>query len=117
MFSNDDIADIVLQQSDCEEILSSMVSEHVDLVVTSPPYDTLRTYDGTLSDWNEDKWKRIIKQVYRVVKPGGVVVWVVNDKTDNGSETGTSFRLEVTARCSYPTTPVPEMSPCSVRTR
>lgn len=92
MFSNDDIADIVLQQSDCEEILSSMVSEHVDLVVTSPPYDTLRTYDGTLNDWSEDKWKRIIKQLYRVVKPGGVVVWVVNDKTDNGSETGTSFR-------------------------
>jgi DNA modification methylase len=56
--------------------------------VTSPPYDNLRTYDG----YKSFDFPTIANQLFRVTKPGGVVVWVVGDATINGSETGTSFR-------------------------
>jgi len=59
----------------------------IDLVVTSPPYDNLRTYGG--HSWD---FEGVAQELWRVIKPGGVVVWVVNDATVNGSETGTSFR-------------------------
>jgi len=59
----------------------------IDLVVTSPPYDNLRTYGG--HSWD---FEGVAQQLWRVTKPGGVVVWVVNDATVDGSETGTSFR-------------------------
>lgn len=81
-----------LYNEDCEITLSKMKEESVDLVVTSPPYDNLRHYNNTLSGWNHEKFEKIAEGLYHVMKPGGVVVWVVNDKTDGGSETGTSFR-------------------------
>lgn len=59
----------------------------IDLVVTSPPYDNLRTYNGFSWDF-----EALARELFRVVKKGGVVVWVVGDATVNGSETGTSFR-------------------------
>jgi len=61
--------------------------ECVDLTVTSPPYDNLRTYNGY--EWD---FESLAKELWRVTKRGGVVVWVVGDATVNGSETGTSFR-------------------------
>lgn len=69
-----------------------MEDNSVDCVVTSPPYDNLRSYMGVGDTWNHSKFCAIAQELYRVVKPGGVVVWVVNDKTEKGSETGTSFR-------------------------
>jgi len=57
------------------------------LTVTSPPYDNLRDYKGYSFDFAS-----IAKELYRVTKQGGVVVWVVGDATINGSETGTSFK-------------------------
>lgn len=59
----------------------------IDLVVTSPPYDNLRTYGG--HSWD---FEGVARQLWRAIKPGGVVVWVVADATIDGSETGTSFR-------------------------
>lgn len=59
----------------------------IDLTVTSPPYDNLRTYNGYSWDF-----EALAKELFRVTKEGGVVVWVVGDATINGSETGTSFR-------------------------
>ena len=59
----------------------------IDLTVTSPPYDNLRTYGGHTWDF-----EAVAQQLWRVTKPGGVVVWVVADATVDGSETGTSFR-------------------------
>jgi site-specific DNA-methyltransferase (adenine-specific) len=59
----------------------------IDLVVTSPPYDNLRTYGGHTWDF-----EGVAEQLTRVLKPGGVIVWVVADATIDGSETGTSFR-------------------------
>ena len=76
---------------DCLEVMSNFQSELVDLTVTSPPYDNLRTYVGTL-EWNFDIFKQVADELYRITKDGGVVVWVVGDATIKGSETGTSFR-------------------------
>ena len=72
---------------DCLEGMRQMDDESVDLTVTSPPYDNLRTYNGYCFDF-----ENIARELYRVTKQGGVVVWVVNDAVENGSETGTSFR-------------------------
>jgi DNA modification methylase len=68
-------------------VLGAMPGESVDLVVTSPPYDNLRKYSG--APWDFDG---VARELARVLKPGGVIVWVVADATVDGSETGTSFR-------------------------
>ena len=81
-----------LLHGDCLHVLKGMPDNSVDLTVTSPPYDNLRTYNGTLNDWTPEKWQAIIRELFRVTKQGGVVVWIVGDATINGSETGTSFR-------------------------
>lgn len=91
-----------LRQGDCLEIMRGMDAHCIDLTVTSPPYDNLRTYNGSLNDWTEAKWKAIIAELYRVTKQGGVVVWVVGDATIKGSETGTSFRQALWAmECGF----------------
>ena len=75
------------------EVMKKMKEGCINLTVTSPPYDDLRTYNNNIDKtWGEDVWKPIIKELYRVTKKGGVVVWVVGDKTHKGSESGTSFR-------------------------
>ena len=74
----------------CGDNVSTMQTfpdDSIDLVVTSPPYDNLRTYGG--HSWD---FEGVAQQLWRVIKPGGVVVWVVADATIDGSETGTSFR-------------------------
>ena len=76
-----------LIQGDCLEVMKTLPDNSVDLTVTSPPYDNLRTYNGYVFDF-----EGIAKELYRVTKEGGVVVWVVGDATIKGSETGTSFR-------------------------
>jgi site-specific DNA-methyltransferase (adenine-specific) len=72
---------------DSAEVLKAFDADCIDLTVTSPPYDNLRTYNGFIFDF-----KTIARELYRVTKPGGVVVWVVGDATINGSETLTSFK-------------------------
>lgn len=74
-----------------EELLKEFPSDCIDLVVTSPPYDDLRDYDGEIA-WNFDVFKAIAEELFRVVKSGGIVVWVVGDKTVNGSKSLTSFK-------------------------
>jgi len=74
----------------------------VDLTVTSPPYDNLRTYNGNNEQWGEHVWKAVISDLYRLTKDGGVVVWVVGDATIKGSETGTSFKQALWAmECGF----------------
>lgn len=91
-----------LMQGDCLEVMSRLPAGSVDLTVTSPPYDNLRTYNGSLNDWTPEKWKAIIAKLYRITKGSGVVVWVVADATINGSETGTSFRQALHAmECGF----------------
>lgn len=76
---------------DCLERMKEIPDGSVDLTVTSPPYDNLRTYAGTL-EWNFDIFQQVANELYRVTKDGCVVVWVVGDATIKGSETGTSFK-------------------------
>ena len=83
---------IKLMQGDCLELMKRMPDGSVDLTVTSPPYDNLRSYNGNNDSWNETVWKAVIKELHRVTAEGGVVVWVVADATIKGSETGTSFK-------------------------
>jgi site-specific DNA-methyltransferase (adenine-specific) len=93
---------IKLIQGDCLDVMARLEAGSVDLTVTSPPYDNLRTYNGSLNDWTPAKWKASIAELYRVTKNGGVVVWVVADATINGSETGTSFRQTLHAvKCGF----------------
>ena len=77
----------VIQCGDSAELMKQIPDCSIDLTVTSPPYDGLRKYKGF--DWD---FQKIAQELFRVTKPGGVVVWVVNDGTEGGSETGTSFR-------------------------
>lgn len=87
---------------DCLERMKEIDAESVDLTVTSPPYDNLRTYNGNNALWGERVWKAAIKDLYRVTKDGGVVVWVVGDATIKGSETGTSFKQALWAiECGF----------------
>ena len=69
------------------DTMAKMPDSFIDLTVTSPPYDGLRTYNGYSFDF-----EGIAKELYRVTKEGGVVVWVVGDATIKGSESLTSFR-------------------------
>lgn len=69
------------------DTMARMPDCFVDLVVTSPPYDNLRDYKGYSFEF-----EKIAKELFRVVKDGGVVVWVVGDSTKDGCESGTSFR-------------------------
>lgn len=72
---------------DCLEGMKKLRDSSVDLVVTSPPYEDLRKYKGYSFNF-----EGVAKELFRVTKDGGVVVWIVNDKTKNGSESGNSFR-------------------------
>jgi DNA modification methylase len=76
-----------IYNENCLETMSKMPDNFIDLTVTSPPYDGLRTYNGYSFDFES-----IAEELYRVTKNGGVVVWVVGDATVKGSESGTSFK-------------------------
>ena len=73
---------------DCLEGLKMLKDESIDLTITSPPYDNLREYKNGYSF----DFEGIAKELYRVTKQGGVIVWIVGDATIDGSETGTSFK-------------------------
>ena len=72
---------------DCLEAMKDIPDKSIDLVLTSPPYDNLRDYNGYSFDF-----EGIAKELFRIVKEGGIIVWIVGDATINGSETGTSFK-------------------------
>lgn len=79
-----------LYNGDCIEIMQQLDDNSIDCCITSPPYDNLRNYKGY--NFNFEIFKIVATQLYRTIKQGGVVVWVVGDATIKGSETGTSFK-------------------------
>ena len=87
-----------LYNQDCLATMQQIDNNSVDMVLTSPPYDDLRTYNkhlsGNRTEYNgySFPFEQIAQELFRIVKKGGVVVWVVGDATNKGSETGTSFR-------------------------
>lgn len=76
-----------IYNENCLETMGKMPDNFIDLTVTSPPYDNLREYKGYSFPFED-----IAKELYRVTKEGGVLVWVVSDATTNGTESGTSFK-------------------------
>jgi len=76
-----------IHNEDCVTGMRKLPDNSIDLTVTSPPYNDLRNYKGYTFDF-----ENTAKELYRITKDGGVVVWVVNDSTINGSESGTSFK-------------------------
>ncbi|KRT95493.1 restriction endonuclease [Bacillus glycinifermentans] len=73
---------------DCIQFMKEYIDScSIDLTVTSPPYDDLRNYNGYSFNF-----EKTAEELYRITKKGGVVVWVVGDKTHKGSESGTSFK-------------------------
>lgn len=77
----------MLLNCDCVKGMKLIDDNTIDLTVTSPPYDKLRKYNGYSFDFES-----VAKELYRITKNGGIVVWIVGDATEKGSETGTSFK-------------------------
>lgn len=71
----------------CVDLMKCLPDNSVDMCLTSPPYDNLRMYKGYSFPFEE-----IVDELFRIIKEGGIVVWVVNDATINGTETGSSFK-------------------------
>ncbi len=80
----------VIIHGSCQEELTKLQENSIDLTVTSPPYDNIRDYNGYV--FGKHDFKKIVSELYRVTKKGGVLVWIVGDAVIKGSETGTSFR-------------------------
>ena len=80
-----------IYRENCIDTLTRMPTEMIDMTITSPPYDDLRDYNGYHFPVEE-----IAELLYSRTKPGGVVIWVVGDRTVNGDETLTSFRHALT---------------------
>jgi len=76
-----------IYNENCLDTMARMEDNFIDLTITSPPYDNLRDYNGYSFDFES-----IAKELFRVTKVGGVVVWIVGDATIKGSESGTSFK-------------------------
>ncbi len=72
---------------DAVEVLKKIPSSSVDLIVTSPPYDDIRTYNGFSLNL-----PAVGKELHRVLKDGGIVAMVIQDSTRNFGKTLTSFR-------------------------
>lgn len=89
---------IELVQGDCLEVMKQIPDGCVDMVMTSPPYDNLREYGKDFTVWGPHIWEPCLDHITRVLKSGGVCVWIVADATIKGSETGTSFRQALHAR-------------------
>ena len=61
---------VKLYKGDCVDVMREFEGESIDLVVTSPPYDDLRSYNGTC-EWNFDVFKQVANELYRVIRRGG----------------------------------------------
>lgn len=72
-------------------IMNKMPDNSIDLVITSPPYDDLRDYENKIT-WDFSVFKKVANQLYRIVKKGGIVVWIIGDKTKDGNKSLTSFK-------------------------
>ena len=85
-----------IQHGDCRIILQKLKNESIDLTVTSPPYDYLRTYNEKIKKSIDNEFSfpfdDIVNELFRVTKKGGIVVWVVGDQVINGGESCSSFR-------------------------
>ena len=78
---------------DCIDGMKQIDDNSIDMVLTSPPYDDLRKYNGYKFDINNT-----VKELYRILKEGGIIVWIIGDSVKGGSETLTSFKQAIIFR-------------------
>ncbi|MDD2504645.1 MAG: site-specific DNA-methyltransferase [Bacilli bacterium] len=81
----------IIHNEDAIKFMKKLPNNSIDLTVTSPPYDDLRDYENKL-EWNHLIFRRIARELYRITKNGGVIVWVIGDKTNKGNKSLTSFK-------------------------
>jgi len=86
IFGSDIDLDVIYNE-DCRDTMRRIPDDSIQLTVTSPPYDNLRSYEGY-----EFPFEHIAEELFRITTEDGLVVWVVGDAVFNGSETGSSFR-------------------------
>ncbi|USN94888.1 MAG: transcriptional repressor LexA [Candidatus Nomurabacteria bacterium] len=75
---------------DCVDVMKNIPDNSVDMVVTSPPYDDVRNYNGFSFNLHDTG-----KEIFRILKDGGVVAMVIQDQTKNFGKSLTSFRTIV----------------------
>ena len=80
-----------INKDDCIKFMKILPDNCIDLTMTSPPYDDLRDYENKLV-WDYTTFRKVARELYRVTKKGGVVVWVIGDKTHKGNKSLTSFK-------------------------
>ena len=80
-----------INNDDCIKFMKKLPDNCIDLTVTSPPYDDLRDYENKLV-WDYNTFRKVARELFRVTKKGGIVVWVIGDKTDKGNKSLTSFK-------------------------
>lgn len=80
-----------INNDDCIKFMKKLPGNCIDLTVTSPPYDDLRDYENKLI-WDYKTFRKVARELFRITKKGGVVVWVIGDKTDKGNKSLTSFK-------------------------
>jgi len=85
-----------IYNGDCLKVMDYLIEQgiKVDAIITSPPYDDIKNYNDTLI-WDFNKFKEVANKINNLLSDGGVVIWVVGDKTKNGSESMTSFKQAI----------------------
>ncbi|MFH1192783.1 MAG: transcriptional repressor LexA [Candidatus Jorgensenbacteria bacterium] len=72
---------------DTVEVMKKFPDNSVDMIITSPPYDSIRDYKGFSFNLHETG-----KEIFRVLKGGGIAVMVIQDQTKNFGKSLTSFK-------------------------
>lgn len=81
-----------------QDVLADVEDGSVRLVLTSPPYDNARTYEGTCEPVDFDELAAFF---LRVLCPGGVVDMVLDGAVDDGAQSTTPYEVI----CSWAKTP------------
>lgn len=74
--------------SDCIEAMRKMGNCSIDLIVTSPPYDEIRDYNGYTMNIHG-----VCYESYRLLKDGGMLCMVINDSTKEYGKSCTTYRV------------------------
>ena len=84
------------------DVLKTIPDDSINMVLTSPPYDSIRTFKGFPVI---DRAYRIAlgHELMRIAKEGSVFLLNVQDQTTNRKKSGTSFRwaIEMMDECGW----------------
>ena len=78
-----------LFHGDCADVLAALAPVRADLIITSPPYDGIRDYEGASAAYD---FHRCAAPIAAALTDGGVMAWHTNDGVVNGGYTNTSLK-------------------------